>query len=318
MGKGLALLLLASSLVGCVGEFTAKSRVLEEVDLGIIPKPNDRPECEVQSAEYNLDTKVVAFELGSDTGLTMGYDLLTGFMRAVEVSFRLKTARLSMTMGLQDPMKPGHDLMNVLGKSRLWGLDFKFDLGFNQIGAGFHHYSRTPLAKLSEKGLADSFDNLTDAIEDLQDKWSTQIVAIPNDREMVVPVGSFSGLKEGDQFAIYNTEHVWAGDPCTSEHLLARKTTAAPLAIGTVTQLGKNAALLAIHANDETPILSGAKVEIHKLTEDGRNLLRSVVINTVVGAEIQFENSQKVDIGPYLQDQIRAVAARYGFTVYSH
>jgi hypothetical protein len=222
-----------------------------------------------------------------------------------------------LNMGLFDPLKPEHELMNVLGKSRLWGLDFKFDIGYQQIGIDFHHYSKTPLAKLSAKGLEDSLENLTEEIKTLQDAWSTNVVALPNDRQLVVPVGSFTGLKVGDQFAIYNTEHVWAGEPCASEHLIARKTTAEPLTIGQVTQVQNNAALLNINYTDSTPILSGALVEVHKLTDAKRKLFRSLKINQVAGAELQFENNQRVDIGPYLNDQIRAVAAKYGFTIYT-
>lgn len=304
-----------STLVGCDHGFDSRS-MLNQVNAGIIGKTDERPTCEIQASEYALSTKAVAFELESDTGLSMGWDLISGFLRAIEFSFRLKTARLSLAMSLYDPLAPNRELLGVLGKSRLWGLNFKFDLGFNQIGAGFSHYSQTPLAKLSEKALSDGLDNLTETMSDLQDPWSTMVVAIPNSSQVVIPVGTFAGLKVGDQFAIFNVEHVWQGEPCQSVHLFTRKTTDQAVALGEVIQVENRAALLGVTMSGpgKTDIENGAQVEIHRLKDTKRVLKRSLRIDKVIGAKLQFENSQVIDIGPYLADQIRAVAHEYGFS----
>lgn len=321
--KILVCLVASLSLVACGGQFKT-AQILQDVNSGKLGKTGGRPACEIQAAEYALDTKMISFEMESSTGLSMGFNLLNSFLKLFQVSFKTKSGRLSLEMSLYDPMKPQVELMNVLGDSVMRGNEFSFDLSYQQIGVGFSHYSQTPIAKLSKKGLENALGNLTAKINQLQDPWSTEVVALPSDNEAVVPVGSFTGLKLGDQFAIYNVDHIWEGEPCKSEHLFVKKTTPYPVAIAEVTQIENNAALLTVIERDQYAQISNMKiengsfVEIHKLTEPERKLFRSLEIRSVIGAEMQFENSQKIDLTPHLTSQIRSIAHSHGFVIYGN
>lgn len=318
---GIFKVLLCFSLVGCSGKFEAQ-KALEDVNNGNLDKKGERPACEIQATEYALDTKMVSFEIVSNNGATFGFDLLTNFFKMFQLSFKTKTGRMALAMSLYDPMNPEYELMNVLGSSKMNESSFKFDISFQQIGLGFEHYSKTPLSKLAEKGLDDTLGRLVNEINKLQDPWSTQVVATPSKSEMVVPVGSFTGLQVGDEFAVYNVEHIWSGTPCSSQHLIARKTTPYPVAIVVASQVEKNAAMLTVVTRDEysdinrLEIEKGALVEVHKLVDSKRKLLRSLEIKSVTGAQMVFENNQAVDLSGHLADQIRAVVHRHGFMIY--
>jgi hypothetical protein len=320
MGKWTLVLSLVS-LVGCSGKFGTPD-LLSEVDEGRFPKPFTRPACEIQPAEYAINTDVVAFELETDNGFSMGWDLVSGFARAIQASFTLKTARLNLSMSLYDPIRPNYELTSVFGKSRLWNINFKFDLGIQQIGVGFNHYSQTPFSQLTQEGLAAALKNLTGRMAEMQDPWSTEVVAVPNLTQVILPVGSFTGLKLGDQFSIYNVEHVWEGVPCHSEHLLTRKTTTEPIATGEVIQLENSAALLDLVGRADVPggkfvpVEPGAMVEVYDLKGNHR-LYRTLQIGKIGGAVLQFDNSTSVNIGPYLAKQLHVVASRHGFIIYN-
>jgi len=312
---------LASTLIACA-PVGMKSAALEEVNQGKINKEEVRPACEIQNFEYVLDAKMVAFELTSSTGVHAGFDLLTGFLKLLSFDFKAKSGSMTMAMALYNPVVPNTQLVGVRGKSTFESFGSSVNLGFQNVGAGFDFYQQTPLAKLAATSLKSSFENLAKELEKLQEPWSTEVVALPSADDVIVPVGSFAGLKKGDRFAIYNVQHEWKATPCKSQYLMAFKSPSAPLAYAEVVDLANNAAVLhllegeSFPRNSKVKILKGARVEISQLTEPDRKLYRSVAIRSVVGAQLSYESGQSVDMSPHLLDQIDSIAHKYGFMVY--
>jgi len=306
---------------GC-GPITASQSALIDTNNGELSKGDDRPACEVNEVEYLLDAKMVTFELTSSGGAHTGFNLLTGFLQLLSVDFKAKSGNMTMAMDLYDPMTPKTQLVSVPGKGTFVSFGASVNLGFQNIGAGFDFYHQTPLAKLADQSLRNTFTHLHSEIARLQAPWSTEIVAIPDAQDVIVPVGSFAGLKKGDIFAVYNVDHVWSGEACNSRYLMAHKSPSAPVAYGEVIDLENNAAALRLLDNDSYPrldgvkIRKGAKVQIEKLVGSSRVLYRSLQIRNVVGAELSYEAGQKVDISPHLKDQIDSVAHEFGFMVY--
>jgi hypothetical protein len=64
-------------------------------------------------------------------------------------------------------------------------------------------------------------------------------------------------------------------------------------------------------------IEQGARVEASKLPGKDRWLYRMIQVRNVGGAQIAYENSQKVDVSDALRDHIKALARNYGFLVYT-
>ncbi len=308
-------------VVGC-GQMSKTRSALVAANNGTFTKGDDRPACEINEVEYLLDTKMVAFELTNSGGFHVGFNLLSGFLQLVSLEFKAKSGSMAMAMDLYDPMMLNKQLASVVGKGTFVSFGTSVNLGFQNIGAGFDFYHQTPLAKLAEKSLSDTFTNLNSEIVKLQAPWSTEVVAIPNDEEVVVPVGSFAGLKVGDIFAIYNVDHIWSGEACTSRYLMAHKSPDRPVAYGEVTDLENNAAVLRLlenetyHRYDGVFLRKGSKVQVEKLVGSSRNLYRTMQIRNVIGAELSYEGGNTVDISPHLKDQIDGVAHKFGFMVY--
>lgn len=320
-------LLIASAVLtwfslGCA-KFSASQVALQEANFGKFDKTESRPACEIQEAEYQLDTKMVGFEMNNSAGVRAGFNALTGFVNLLSVDFKAKSGSMELNMSLSSPIAPQYQLVDALGKGTFWSVGAGLDLGLNQVGGGFNFYHQTSLAKLAEKSLTDTFKNLDRELQPLQDEWSTQVVAIPTSEDVIIPVGSFAGIKKGDLFAIYNVDNVWQGEPCQSKFLMARKNPAEPVAYGEVTDIVKNAAALRLLNDDAHPrrfdarILKGAKVEVFKLTDNKRTLYRNLQIRSVIGAELNYIDGSKVDIGPKIRDQIDAIARRFGFMMYA-
>lgn len=320
MAKKISLTAIALLVSGC-GQLSSKGALLE-ANNGKFDKGDDRPACEVNEVEYLLDAKMVAFEMTSSGGLRAGFNLLTGFLQLISVDFKAKSGNMAMAMDLYDPMTPHTQLVSVPGKGTFVSFNASVNLGFQNIGAGFDFYHQTPIAKLADKSLRNTFANLNSEITRLQAPWSTEIVALPTPEDIIVPVGSFAGLKKGDIFAVYNVDHIWSGEPCNSRYLMAHKSPSRPVVYGEVVDLENNAAALRLLDSELYPRLDGvklrkgAKVQVEKLVGSSRALYRSMQIRNVVGAELSYEAGQKVDISPHLKDQIDGVAHEYGFMVY--
>ncbi|MGZ3724132.1 MAG: hypothetical protein ACXVA9_14410, partial [Bdellovibrionales bacterium] len=216
---------------------------------------------------------------------------------------------------------PTVNLTNALGGGRSFDFGASVDAGFQNIGAGFSYNHSTPLAGLAQDSLNDGFTNLATNMTAKQASWKSQVLAIPSNSQYVIPAGSYSNIKLGDKFAIYNVIHEWDGEPCASNYVMAVRTTKIPLAIGRVDQIENNGALLTLICSEQDPcdhsaaVEVGAVVEIYKLTDSARILSRSLNIRSVTGGTIQYEQGKSVDISPYLKDIINSVAQNYNFII---
>lgn len=318
----IGMLVSSLALIGCT-KMTPSQVAFDQVSLGKIYKSSNRPACEIQPAEYTIDTRMVAFDITTSGGVHAGFNLLTGFLKLLSVDMKASSGRMVTGMSLYDAVSPKYELVNVMGSGRSVNFGAEVSLGIQNIGAGFNFEHKTPLTSLIESSLSETFGLLYGEMSRLQEPWHTQVAAVPSANEVVIPVGAYAGLKVGDQFAVYNVQHVWGGTPCQSEHLMARKTSSSPLAVGTVVQIANNAALLLLQKRDDvssmdpTPIEQGARVEIFKLVEPNRQLARVVTLRSVGGAQIAYENAFKVDVSAPLREHVRAMARNYGFLVYA-
>jgi hypothetical protein len=314
-------MVVSATLLGCA-KLSPSQMALEQASLGgKIEQVSSRPTCEVQPTEYILDSKMIAFDVTTSGGLHAGFDLVSGFLKLLSLDFKASSGRMVIGMSLQDSISPKTELVNVMGSGRSVDFGAGVNIGFSQIGAGFSYDQKTPLTSLIESSLNDTFSALFYQVAARQQAWNTQVVAVPTRNEAVIPIGTYGNVQLGDQFAIYNIQHVWSGVPCESEHLMTRKTTSKPAAIGTVTQVVNNAALLTLAWTTDLAtaqmLEQGARVEISKLPGRDRWLYRMIQIRNVGGAEIAYENAKKVDVSGSLRDHIKALARTYGFLVYN-
>jgi len=311
--------------VGCSKLSPAQS-ALKDVNNGNINK-SSVPACYLNAAEYILDTKMVSFELTDSGGITAGFSF-SGFLKLLGIDLQASSGQMTVGMSLFDPLEQNIDLLDVTGKGVSLKFDASVNAGFSQIGASFDYSHNTPLSTLTQNALDDTFTALTSQMTALQSTWHSTVVSIPTATQFVIPAGSYANIKVGDQFAIYNVDQIWSDPtkPCASQHVMARKTTTAPLAIAQVmsaNDLQNNGAVLTLVCSEAAPcdhtetVQLGADVEIQALTDQNRVLFRLMQIRSVLGAQIPYDNNQFVDVSPYLKDQINAIAHNYNFMIYN-
>jgi hypothetical protein len=142
---------------------------------------------------------------------------------------------------------------------------------------------------------------LTTSMDAKQSEWRTEVLALPNATQFVIPAGAYANIKVGDVFAIYNVTHQWDGTPCASNHLGAFTTTTTPLVIARADQVENTGTLLtmvcsgdAACTQGEEKVDIGAKVVVSKLTDDTRVLARLLQINSVTGGTISYTGLRTV------------------------
>jgi hypothetical protein len=305
--------------MGCAGfESQSVQSVLSDVNSGK-SQITTKPYCEVDLADYELDLKLLSFEIKDKFNVGFGYNLISGFLRAFGISVKTERGEMLMSGHLREALRPLESVVDALGQGNSKGVDFNFSLDLVQLGADFGYYYQTPLHKLTEKTIKSNLSNLRTELNAVETPWATRIVhSFERIQQYIIPAGSVAGIRIGDEFAIYNVENVWQGEPCESDLLFRRKVTLTPAAIAVVTQLEKQAALLTIsQMRSDLPLEDGAAVEIFNLplkkNEKQRGLARSVRLSRLESEPISVQNGKTVDLTSYLKEQSAALLNQYGW-----
>lgn len=273
--------------------------------------------CEIQPTNYALNTHVLSYELMDKFGASFGFDIMSGFFRAIGVSLSLKRARMALTMELVDPIDPSVPLVNARGQADKKQFAGDLNVDMVQAGASLSYYYTTPLSELSKEGLNNGLKDLSKKLALVETTWSSSVIAHPRDNEFVLSVGTIAGLKEKDQFKIFNIEHLWAGQPCNSQYLMSRKSSDDPLAIVEVLEVASNVSLVRVISGDPKDIKLGARAEIHKLVKTGktRTLLRAISINEIKSEKLMIDNHTEIDLVKLMIEEIKPAVRNFNFYI---
>ena len=277
---------------------------------------SSKPYCEVDFVDYELDNKLVAFEMTGKGNLSFGFNLLSGFFRAIGLSFSTESGQMIMSMHLDETLQKSNSLVDVMGFGKMSGSEFRLQLDAVQLGIDAGYYYRTPVSKLTERTLKDSLKNLSSDLQKIETTWTTKVVSILSDNEVIVPTGSVAGLRLGDTFKVYNMEYLWKGKACASELLIARKASQEPIAELQIIQLEKNASVLAVvQRYSDVKIEEGARLEVLNLVKankkDVRQLKRSVRLRDISSGKIKIQNDKEVDLSAYVNEQLQSLLHDY-------
>ncbi len=277
---------------------------------------SSKASCEVDFVDYELDAKLVAFEMTGKSNLSFGFNLLNGFFRAIGMSFNTESGQMIMSMHLDETLQTSNSVSDVMGYGKLTGTDFRLQLDAVQLGLDAGYYYRTPISKLTERTIKDSLKNLSKDLGKIETSWKTKIVSIVNEEEYIIPTGSVAGLRLGDTLAVYNMEHVWRGQECQSELIISRKTSSQPVAEMEIVQLEKNAAVLRLVKRNLPDIIEeGARVEVLSLVKNGKKdkriLKSSVRLREISSGKLKIEANKETDLSPYVNEQLQAFLHEY-------
>lgn len=279
----------------------------------------DELSCVVDSADYTINTDVLSFQMTSSGGASVGFNLLSGLLKAIGISFNSAKGQLDLAMHVHDPLKSTVALVDTTGTATSSKINFGVDFSLAMLAASANYYYQTPVATLSNNALKNSLDNAKAKLALVQNDWGTRVYKVIDPSQVLVHVGKNAGLRVGDRFDIYQTAYDWTGASCNSTLLMARKISLSPVATGTVSQIDSNSAVLVI-SNATAKIIRGDMVSIQGLPvakgEAARSLSRSVHLSTIATSNLIFDNngvSQKVDLSPYVTQQLSNLVTNYGF-----
>lgn len=314
----------AGVLVGCQGfeggqVSDEQSNLLSEVSQGHKTGLTDRPYCEVDTVDYELDTHLIAFEMVDKTSVGFGFNLLSGFAKSIGLNFKMDRAQMIVSMHLSESLRPTDTIADITGRGKSTKTDVGASIDFAKFGVDVGYFYQTPLSKLTKETVQDSFRNLKQEMSSIETPWRTRAVYMyPVAGQMIVPVGTVAGLRLGDQLQVYNVEYVWTGTPCESDLLFERKKSTAPVAIVQVVQLEKNAALVnIIDKGSDEPIDLGALVEVFNLPlakgEKSRELARAVRLRSFESEKLALDTGSSIDLGVYIEEQTRVQMSSFGY-----
>jgi hypothetical protein len=315
----ISLTLISMSLVACSKlqnqvDFAGENKFEEPGSVGPEPAPVS---CELNPAEYLLDARLVSFEFISKSEISFGFDLFKGWLKAFGVSFKAKSAQMTMVMDLYNPLRPQNAVANSKGIGKLNKTELNLDLDLGKAQGNIGYLYQTPIHLLTTKTLLDSIAHAKLQIDELKTPWFTRVQLVRND-VAVVPVGSLSGLRVNDELSLYNTEQVWKGRPCESELVGEYNNPEAPVAIGRIIELNESFAFLKL-SGDVHAVKPGAKVTALKLAKkdkkEVRILKRSAQIRTLAAGDVRLENGAKIDLVPFVKDLLKPALRESGFFI---
>jgi hypothetical protein len=317
--RSLALAALSVNVLAC-SQMTASF----QASPGLISKEagtvvEDELSCVVDAADYTIATDVLSFQMTSSAGASVGFNLLSGLLKAIGISFNSAKGQLDLAMHVHDPLKSTVALVDTTGTATSSKINFGVDFNLAMLDASANYYYQTPVATLSNNALKNSLENAKSKLAAVQNEWGTRVYKVIDSTQVLVHVGKNAGLRVGDIFNIYQTAYDWTGASCNSTLLMARKASLSPIATGTVSQIDSNSAVLVI-SDITAKIIRGDMVSVKGLPtgkgESARTLSRSVHLNTIPTSKLFFDKngvSQAVDLSPYVTQQLSNLVTSYGF-----
>lgn len=278
-----------------------------------------RPQCEVQTSDYELDTHINSFVMYSKLSGDVGFDIAKGFLKLIGINISLEKGVMDMMMDLIDPIDPQTPLVDVHESATLKKFQFDAHIDLVKAGAGFNYFYQTPLSELTLKTIENNFLALVKQLNKVQSTWRTNVVVHSEVSSVIIPVGSIAGIKTGDTFRIYNVENIWKGEPCGSQFVMSRKLTQEPVALARAVQVETNATALIVYQGNGEFIQQGARVEIHELVKEKNqkraDLLRSIRFRNTTSGKLMIDDKTEIDIVGYVKEELRSTARNSGFYI---
>ncbi|MEQ1878107.1 MAG: hypothetical protein ABL958_15800, partial [Bdellovibrionia bacterium] len=295
--------------------------------LPVTQNPPDKPvvaTCEIDTTDYQLDTHILGYEFVDEFNFKFGFNLIDGFFKVLEVEIPLKKAQLVMSMNLLKPMNLDRPVGSAVEKAYDLSLIFKVKIDFGQILINPEFYYQTPLFNLTNKALETTLNVVSEQAKPNMTPWNSWVALRPAFDEVVLDAGSLAGVQKGDTFRIYNVEHLWTGQPCASDYLMARKTTKDPIAVAQAVQVTEQHALLRLvppyNKQDNLDIKVGAWVEVNNLAtganETAREpLKKNLRIGKFESEKLVIKDKGSLDLVPLMVQQLKPIVMNSGYVL---
>lgn len=241
--------------------------VLQSTNRFIFKKPTvlaaQVPSCTLDTPQLHVDGNANSFEFLGSGGIRFGYTP-DGRLDGVSgnISINVSQAQLDLSLWGIDPLAHFLRVSTNVG-SRETNTKIGASINFKDFELGPEYFFRTPLAKVTKKGIEKAVSNIIAQAEKIS--WEAHVIQ-NNDTHVIINAGRNSGIKRGDKFKIYNVTHYWKGEPCNSDYL-GSTSTDKPVALVVVDkEPGDDLSEAFVYMQDpDRNVAVGAKVHIEAL-----------------------------------------------------
>lgn len=174
--------------------------------------------CLMTRPQHFIAGKINAFEAYGGGGIQFGFSE-AAIKLPVSVNFKLDKMRMDLSFKAYDPWT--QQMVSAVNDEAIktdYSASVGVDVGWFHIGPSF--YRTTGLAEVTLKGLQSGITKLAQKLlSTTNEDWSSRIM-LSRDNYVLILGGSELGIKNGDQFKIYNQVHNWIGSPCGESSIL--------------------------------------------------------------------------------------------------
>lgn len=226
--------------------------------------------CLITRPQHFIAGKINALEAWGGGALQFGFNQ-TVVKLPVSVDFKLDKMRMDLSFHAFDPWTQ----QNVASvNSEAFKTDYKIgvgiDVGYFHIGPEF--YRTTGMAETTLKGLRKGLSDLaTKLFATAGQDWSTRIM-YSRDNYVLILGGQELGLKNGDQFKVFNQVHNWNGEPCGDSSILNGSTIVSDTQDPWIVEIEDAGTLMAkarvLNPKENVSINTGALVKLHQFVKE--------------------------------------------------
>lgn len=225
--------------------------------------------CLISRPQHFVAGKINALEAYSGASLQFGFNSAL-VQLPLSANFNLDKMRMDLSFHAFDPWtQQVISSVNSEAFKKDYKVGFGIDLGIIHIGPEF--YRVTGMAEVTLKGLQNAVTDLaTKLLSTPGQDWSTRVM-YSRDNYVVILGGAELGIKNGDQFKIYNEVHSWLGEPCGESSILNGSTIVSDTLEPWIVEIEDAGNLMSkarvLNVKENTSIDLGALVKLHQFVQ---------------------------------------------------
>lgn len=225
--------------------------------------------CLISRPQHFIAGKINALEAYSGAALQFGFNSSV-VQLPISANFNLDKMRMDLSFHAFDPWTQQIiSSVNSEAFKKDYKVGFGIDLGIIHIGPEF--YRITGMAEVTLKGLQNAVTDLaTKLLSTPGQDWSTRVM-YSRDNYVVILGGAELGIKNGDQFKIYNEVHSWLGQPCGDSSILNGSTIVSDMQDPWIVEIEDAGNLMSkarvLNVKENSSIDLGAMVKLHQFVQ---------------------------------------------------
>jgi len=233
--------------------------------------PSKEAWCLLNKPQARINGAVTSFELVGGGGLSLGFTPAGDHnITGIGASFKMQKYELEVILNALAPIKKTL-LASVSQRNTKTDSEIGFQIQFGSFAVGPSYFSQTPMAKVTRKNLEGAVNSLKEELK--KEEWFTRVLDFnEGDNNLVAIIGgSDTGVRKGDQLAIYTETTFWKGEPCNSELAFEGGISGSPVAIIEIEDVSAEVSsghVTQLFQDFNPKNIVGAKVKVHKLKED--------------------------------------------------